>query len=115
MKNKLIKSYARIELIKLQDQTEVEFKINKSTLNLCDTDNCFYGQTFGHSLSEEAIRFKKSLDLVSYEDRHTTTCLEYVLYKLWIKGKKEQCYRILETFCTFVDEQETNSDNLFEG
>ena len=115
--NKQIELYATIELITLQNQTEVDFILDKEGLDLSDDRECFYGQIFGVSYNKEARAFKKIHDIkiIKYAGVNQT-CLERILCKLWNEGRRKQCYQILETFCSWKNEVETvNLNDLFEG
>lgn len=103
----------------LAEQTEVDFVLDKDKFDPTKTMYCFYGQVFGNSKSTEALEFKKTHDIKPVSSIKPLaffsqlTFLELFLFNLWVDNKREQVYRIIETFATWEKKEVTPSENLF--
>lgn len=105
-----------VEQLKKSNQ---EFKLNKDNFDPTDQCNCVYGQVFGSSVDKKAKDFKKSNNLLTGFSNnnvnlsYSVTALEALTELLWLQGKKEQVYSIIEQFATWTNTQPKEPTNLF--
>lgn len=105
---KLLMAAAKYE-VSILKKSPVKFKLSKEKFNPQQHDNCFYGQHFGSSSCVEAKDFKTQNGILwGFSTNRTmngdnASGLEMLLYNMWLQGKKEEVFRIVEQFATWTD------------
>ncbi len=104
---------AKYEVHQLKESGQ-KFVLDKDKFDPTEFVSCFYGQAFGSSKGDRAMKFKKDNKIRLMKENCTFTALEELMDRLWNKDKKEQVYKIVEQFATWKQlDEEANEENLF--